>query len=213
LSPSILLLVLFLAAMKVGMLSIWDTWGERHAVTVVHLDDVRVLQVKTEETEGYTGECFPIIVCIFSTYSLVYVAIQLGIGERKLKRAKGTLIGHCRKALGEDVAKRKIAEFRVSPDALLTRGQKISAAHFVPGQLVDVAGITKGKGFQGVMKRWGFRGGRASHGNSLNHRTLGSTGMRQDPGRVSHYIFGPCTMNMRSVFLKPYMSMMIGFQE
>jgi len=114
----------------------------------------------------------------------VSIAVQLGIGELKLKRAKGTVLGHCRKALGEDIAKRKIAEFRVSPDALLKPGQKISSAHFVAGQLVDVAGITKGKGFQGVMKRWGFGGGRASHGNSLAHRSLGSTGMRQDPGRV-----------------------------
>lgn len=92
------------------------------------------------------------------------------------------LIHHCSKVGA--APKRKIAEFRVTPDALLKPGQKISVTHFVPGQLVDVAGISKGKGFQGGMKRWNFGGGSASHGNSLSHRTIGGTGMRQDPGRV-----------------------------
>ena len=109
-------------------------------------------------------------------------AVQLGVGERKLKRSNQSLIGHCAKA--SSPPKRKIAEFRVTSDALLEPGQHIYAAHFVPGQLVDVCGVTRGKGFQGAMKRWGFGGQPASHGNSLSHRAIGGTGARQDPGRV-----------------------------
>lgn len=150
-------------AMKVGMLAIWDAWGVRIPVTVLHLDSCQVVQVKTEETNGYT-------------------ALQLGVGEAKPNRVKITAAGHFNKAGVKP--KRKLEEFRITPDALLPVGTQINAVHFVAGQLVDIRGITKGKGFQGVMKRWNFSGGRASHGNSRNHRTLGSTGQCQDPGRV-----------------------------
>lgn len=95
---------------------------------------------------------------------------------------KTTLLKHFEKA--NVTPSRKLMEFRVSPDCLLDTGTKISALHFVPGQLLDVCGTSRGKGFAGVMKRWGFGGGSASHGNSLSHRAPGSTGCRQDPGRV-----------------------------
>lgn len=149
--------------MKVGMVPIWDAWGAKHPTTVLQLDETQVIQVKTKETDGYT-------------------AIQLGVGEAKLKRVKVPQAGHYRKASVKP--KRKLQEFRVTEDALLPVGTVIQATHFVPGQLVDVCGISKGKGFQGAMKLWNFKGGPASHGNSLSHRTLGSTGSRQDPGRV-----------------------------
>jgi len=150
-------------ALKVGMLAIWDAWGERHAVTVLQLDNCVVVQAKLPETDGYC-------------------ALQLGVGEMKKSRVKNVSKGHFAKA---GVApSRELAEFRVTTDAVLAPGTRIRAVHFVPGQLVDVCGISRGKGFAGVMKRWNFGGGRASHGNSLAHRIPGSTGCRQDPGRV-----------------------------
>lgn len=150
-------------AMKVGMLSIWDKWGERHAVTVLHLDECEVIQKKSLETDGYN-------------------ALQLGVGEAKLSRVNISKMGHYAKY--DITPKRRLGEFRVSPDMLLPEGTKIKAMHFLPGQLVDVAATSKGKGFQGVMKRHNFKGGRATHGNSLSHRVPGSTGCRQDPGRI-----------------------------
>ena len=111
-----------------------------------------------------------------------YTALQLGVGEAKVRRVKISTFGQYKKSGSKP--KRKLAEFRVTEDCLLSPGTKISALHFVPGQLVDVCGITKGKGFQGAMKRWGFSGGPASHGTSLSHRTHGSTGQCQDPGKV-----------------------------
>eukprot|EP00601_Ochromonadales_sp_CCMP2298_P034030 CAMPEP_0173355134 /NCGR_PEP_ID=MMETSP1144-20121109/17584_1 /TAXON_ID=483371 /ORGANISM="non described non described, Strain CCMP2298" /LENGTH=292 /DNA_ID=CAMNT_0014303785 /DNA_START=279 /DNA_END=1154 /DNA_ORIENTATION=+ len=150
-------------AMKVGMIPVWDTWGTRHATTVLQLDNCEVVQVKTEETDGYT-------------------ALQLGVGVAKPSRVKRSTAGHVGKAGVEP--KRKLGEFRVSADALLPAGTLINALHFVPGQLVDVCGTSKGKGFQGVMKLWNFKGGKATHGNSLSHRVMGSTGNCQDPGRV-----------------------------
>jgi large subunit ribosomal protein L3 len=150
-------------AMKVGMLAIWDKWGQRYPTTVLQLDNCEVVQTKTEETNGYT-------------------ALQLGVGEAKPSRVKKPQAGHFAKAGVSP--KRKLQEFCVTPDAVLPAGTKIEAMHFVPGQLVDVCGISKGKGFQGVMKRWNFGGGRATHGNSLSHRIIGSTGCRQDPGKV-----------------------------
>lgn len=145
------------------MLGYWDKWAERHAVTVLQLDNCQVVQTKTEATDGYN-------------------ALQLGVGEAKLKRVNKPLLGHFSKH--SLTPNRKLWEFRVTKDCLLKPGAKILATHFVPGQLVDVAGTSKGKGFQGVMKRWGFGGGNASHGNSVSHRVPGSTGCRQDPGRV-----------------------------
>jgi large subunit ribosomal protein L3 len=149
--------------MKVGMLPVWDKWGRKHAATVLQLDNCQVVQVKTDDTNGYT-------------------ALQLGVGEAKLKNVRRAQKGHYEK--NNLIPNRKLWEFRVTPDALLTPGTKVHADHFVAGQLVDVCGKSKGKGFQGVMKRWGFRGGFATHGASVSHRVPGSTGCRQDPGRV-----------------------------
>lgn len=150
-------------AMKVGMLPLWDSWGRRHAVTVLQVDSCEVVQVKSDKTDGYN-------------------ALQVGVGEAKLKRVKKSALGHFEKAGVQP--KRKLSEFRVSPDMILPVGTQLQALHFVPGQLLDVCGISKGKGFAGAMKRWGFKGGAASHGNSLSHRVLGSTGNCQDPGKV-----------------------------
>lgn len=145
------------------MMSIFDKWGVRHPTTVLQLDSCQVVQAKTDDTNGYT-------------------ALQLGVGEAKAKRVKISAKGHFDKA--GVVPKRSLQEFRVSPDCLLPVGTQIHAVHFVPGQKVDVCSTSKGKGFQGVMKRWNFSGGRASHGASVSHRIPGSTGMRGDPGRV-----------------------------
>lgn len=150
-------------AMKVGMLAIYDKWGARIPVTVLQLDNCEVIQTKLPETDGYC-------------------ALQLGVGESKVKNVNKPLLGHFNKA--GVIPKRKVAEFRVTSDCVLNPGTRIRALHFVPGQLVDVQGTSKGKGFQGAMKRWGFSGNFATHGNSVSHRSLGSTGMRQDPGRV-----------------------------
>lgn len=150
-------------ALKVGMMSILDRWGKKYPCTVLQLDDCQVVQVKTIDTDGYT-------------------AVQLGAGDMKAKRLGISRLGQFSKAGVHP--KRSLQEFKVTPDCLLPVGTVIKARHFVPGQLVDVCSKSKGKGFQGVMKLWNFGGGRASHGNSLNHRTPGSTGQRQDPGRV-----------------------------
>jgi large subunit ribosomal protein L3 len=111
-----------------------------------------------------------------------YTALQLGVGKAKVKNVGKPLRGHFAKAKIEP--KRKLAEFRVPADKLLEVGAEIGADHFVAGQFVDVAGSTTGKGFQGVMKRWNFAGLEASHGVSVSHRSHGSTGQRQDPGRT-----------------------------
>lgn len=163
-------------AVKAGMLSTWDQFGNRVALTVLHVDGCRVVQVKEKDKEGYT-------------------ALQLGAGSRKQKHLNRPKIGHFQRwwnpidAADFDVEEpytllRRLEEFRVSPDALLPVGTSLRAAHFVPGQHVDVQGVTRGKGFQGPMKRWGFAGGPASHGNSRAHRTHGSLGGTQDPGRI-----------------------------
>ena len=150
-------------AMKVGMLPLYDKWGVRHAVTVLQVDNVFVVQHKTNETEGYD-------------------ALQLSVGEAKQKNLRPSRLGQFTKV---GVAPgRTLEEFRITPDAAIEVGQQLHATHFVAGQLVDVQGVSKGKGFQGAIKRHNFGGGRASHGNSKNHRTLGSTGGAQDPGRT-----------------------------
>src|SRR6185295_3833160 len=152
-----------LIAQKLGMTRIFAEDGSHVPVTVLKVDNCQVVDVRTEDKHGYN-------------------AVQLGIGKAKVKNVSKAQRGHFAKAKVEP--KRKLAEFRVSKDALLEVGAEISAAHFVPGQFVDVAGITIGKGFQGVMKRWNFGGLEASHGVSISHRSHGSTGGRQDPGRT-----------------------------
>jgi len=111
-----------------------------------------------------------------------YTAVQLGAGTAKAKNVAKPQRGHFGKA--EVEPKAKLAEFRVSDDAVLDVGAEISADHYVAGQIVDIQGVTQGKGFAGGMKRWGFGGLRATHGVSVSHRSLGSTGQRQDPGKV-----------------------------
>jgi large subunit ribosomal protein L3 len=152
-----------LLAKKLGMTRIFRDDGTHVPVTVLHLDGLQVVAARTREKDGYT-------------------AVQLGWGKAKVKNVSKPNRGHFAKAKVEPKA--KLAEFRVAEDALLEPGATLSAAHFVVGQRVDVAGISKGKGFAGAMKRWNFGGLEASHGVSISHRSHGSTGNRQDPGRV-----------------------------
>jgi large subunit ribosomal protein L3 len=132
-------------------------------VTVLHVDNCQVVAQRGQEKEGY-------------------VALQLGVGRAKVSRTTQPMRGHFAKA--EVEPKQKVVEFRVTPDAVIEVGAELTADHFVAGQHVDVVGVTKGKGFAGAMKRWNFRGLEASHGVSISHRSHGSTGNRQDPGRV-----------------------------
>jgi len=152
-----------LIAQKVGMTRVFTDAGEQVGVTVLKVDNCQVVAQRTVEKNGYA-------------------AVQLGVGLRKVQNTPKALRGHFAKASVEP--KRKVAEFRVSPDNLIDVGAEITADHFVVGQFVDVTGTSIGKGFQGVMKRWNFGGGRATHGNSVSHRVAGSTGQRQDPGKV-----------------------------
>jgi large subunit ribosomal protein L3 len=152
-----------LIAQKLGMSRIFDEAGAHVPVTVLKVENCQVVAVRTAEKNGY-------------------VAVQLGVGSAKVKNMTKAARGHFAKAKVEP--KRKVAEFRVSADALLDVGAELAASHFVPGQFVDVTGTTIGKGFAGAMKRWNFGGLRASHGVSVSHRSHGSTGNRQDPGRT-----------------------------
>jgi len=137
--------------------------GAHVPVTVLALENCQVVAQRTDEGDGY-------------------VALQLGSGAAKAKNLTKPERGHFGKS--EVAPKARLAEFRVGADALVAVGATIAASHFVPGQLVDVTGDTQGKGFAGAMKRWGFGGLRATHGVSVSHRSHGSTGNRQDPGRV-----------------------------
>jgi large subunit ribosomal protein L3 len=150
-------------AKKVGMTRLFQADGRHVPVTVLQLDDVQVIGRREMDKDGYT-------------------AVQLGAGKAKAKNVAKPQRAAFGKA--EVEPKVRVAEFRVADDALLDIGSHISADHFVAGQLVDVAGVTQGKGFAGAMKRWGFKGLRATHGVSVSHRSHGSTGNRQDPGRV-----------------------------
>ena len=152
-----------LIAQKKGMTRRFLDGGEHVPVTVLQLDNVQVVQTRTEKTDGYN-------------------ALQLGWGQAKVKNVSKPMRGHFAKAKVEP--KLKLAEFRVDADGLIDVGREIIASHFVPGQKVDVCGVSIGKGFAGGMKRHGFSGLRASHGVSINHRSLGSTGQCQDPGKV-----------------------------
>ncbi|MEZ5744504.1 MAG: 50S ribosomal protein L3 [Sphingomonadaceae bacterium] len=150
-------------AKKVGMTRVFQDDGRHVPVTVLSLEDCQVVSQRTADRDGY-------------------VAVQLGAGAAKQKNVNKPQREHFAKA--EVGLKQRLAEFRVADDALVDVGATIAASHFVPGQLVDVSGHTQGKGFAGAMKRWGFGGLRATHGVSLSHRSHGSTGNRQDPGKV-----------------------------
>ena len=150
-------------AKKVGMTRLFQDDGRHVPVTVLALDNVQVVARREAERDGY-------------------VAVQLGAGSAKPKNLTKPERGHFGKA--EVEPKARVAEFVVAEDALLDVGVELTAGHYVAGQMVDIQGVTQGKGFAGGMKRWGFGGLRATHGVSLSHRSLGSTGQRQDPGRV-----------------------------
>lgn len=150
-------------AQKVGMTRVFNEDGVTVPVTVLKMDKVQVVSTRTKEKHGYT-------------------AVQLGAGLAKVKNVTKPMRGHY--AASKIEPKRKLAEFRVSEDAMLEVGMEIIAAHYLPGQFVDVTGTTIGKGFAGAMKRHNFGGLRASHGVSVSHRSHGSTGQCQDPGKV-----------------------------
>ncbi|CAG8479778.1 12752_t:CDS:2 [Funneliformis mosseae] len=152
-------------ARKKGMSALWDEWGVRHPVTILQLEQVQVVQIKENQKRIRPP----------------LVAVQVGCSEGK-NRFKKPLLGHFENA-GVN-PKAKLLEFHITPDAVVPVGTEIKAAHFVPGQYVDVTAPSIGKGFAGVMKRWNFKGLPASHGTSLAHRSAGSTGQNQDPGRV-----------------------------
>ena len=150
-------------AQKVGMTRIFTDAGENVPVTVLKLDNCQVVAHRTEDKNGYT-------------------ALQIGVGRAKVKNVSRAQRGHF--AVARVEPKRKLAEFRVAPENMIDVGAEITADHFVEGQYVDATGTSIGKGFAGAMKRHNFGGLRASHGVSISHRSHGSTGQNQDPGRV-----------------------------
>src|SRR5689334_20955608 len=150
-------------AKKLGMTRFFDEAGQHVPVTVLSLEGCQVTGQRTKEKDGY-------------------VALQLGAGAKKPKNTSKAMRGHFAKAAVEP--KRVVAEFRVAEDNLIDVGAELTADHFVAGQKVDIQGVTVGKGFAGAMKRWNFGGLRATHGVSVSHRSHGSTGNRQDPGRT-----------------------------
>ena len=150
-------------AQKLGMTRLFDDDGSHLPVSVLRVDECEVVAARRPERDGYA-------------------AVQLGVGRAKAKRVSKPMRGHFANA--KVTPKARLAEFRVSEDALLEPGTALGVGHFVIGQYVDVCGTSIGKGFAGAMKRWGFKGLRASHGVSVSHRSHGSTGNRQDPGKV-----------------------------
>lgn len=150
-------------AKKLGMTQVYTDAGEHVPVTVLHVENCQVVGQRTKDAHGYT-------------------AVQVGVGTVRAKNVTKPLRGIFGKAKVE--AKHKLVEFRVSEDGLVDVGAEILPSHFIDGQFVDVVGTTKGKGFAGAMKRWNFSGLEATHGVSVSHRSHGSTGHRQDPGRV-----------------------------
>jgi large subunit ribosomal protein L3 len=150
-------------AQKVGMTRVFTDAGEHVPVTVLRLGNCQVIGHRTKEKNGY-------------------IAVQLGSGTRKINNVSKAERGHF--AVAKVEPKRKVAEFRVEEHELIPVGAEITADHFVPGQYVDVTGTSIGKGFAGGMKRWNFGGLRATHGVSISHRSIGSTGGRQDPGKT-----------------------------
>jgi large subunit ribosomal protein L3 len=150
-------------AQKVGMTRVFTETGNHVPVTVLRLANCQVVGHRTKDKNGY-------------------VAVQLGSGTRKISNVSKAERGHF--AVAKVEPKRKLAEFRVEENELIPVGAEITADHFVPGQYVDVTGTSIGKGFAGGMKRWNFGGLRATHGVSISHRSIGSTGGRQDPGKT-----------------------------
>ena len=150
-------------AQKMGMTRVFNDAGDHVPVTVLKVAGCEVVAHRTQEKNGYT-------------------ALQVGVGRAKIKNVSKAERG--RFAIAEVEPKLKIAEFRVTPDKMIPVGAEITADHFLVGQFVDVTGVTIGKGFAGPMKRWNFRGLRATHGVSVSHRSHGSTGGRQDPGKT-----------------------------
>jgi large subunit ribosomal protein L3 len=150
-------------AQKVGMTRLFDPEDGHVPVSVLRVDECEVVAARRPDRDGYA-------------------AVQLGVGRAKAKNVSQPMRGHFAKA--KVTPKARLAEFRVSEDALLEPGTALAVGHFVVGQYVDVSGTSIGKGFAGAMKRWGFKGLRASHGVSISHRSHGSTGNRQDPGKV-----------------------------
>src|ERR671913_629197 len=149
-------------AQKVGMTRVFTDAGEHVPVTVLKVDSCQVVAHRTKDKNGYT-------------------ALQLGVGKAKVKNVSKAERG--RFAVAKVEPKRKLAEFRVTEDAVIPVGAEITADHFIAGQFVDFTGITTGKGFAGGMKRWNFGGLRASHGVSISHRSIGSTGGGPGPGK------------------------------
>lgn len=154
-----------LLAIKRGMISYYDeTTGDMFPCTVLEVDRVQVTDVRRKETHGY-------------------YAVQLGLGNRKVHNVTRPMLGHFARA--QVAPKSHVQEFQVKDEhGLLPLGTELKADHFIPGQFVDIKSMTKGKGFAGVMKRYGFKGLNASHGVSKAHRSGGSTGQNQDPGRT-----------------------------
>ena len=152
-----------LIAQKLGMSRVFTEEGNHVAVTVLRVDNCQVVAQRTQDKDGYT-------------------ALQLGVGTARVKNVTQPQRGHFAKAKVEP--KKKLIEFRVAKDAVLEVGAELVPSHFVPGQFVDVVGTTIGRGFTGSMVRWNFHGLEASHGVSVSHRSHGSTGQRQDPGKV-----------------------------
>lgn len=150
-------------AQKVGMTRVYNDAGEHIPVTVLRMENCQVVAQRTEDKNGY-------------------IAVQLGAGQSKVKNTSKALRGHF--AVASVEPKAKLVEFRVAAEHLIDVGAELTASHFVPGQLVDVTGTSQGKGFAGAMKRHNFGGLRATHGVSVSHRSHGSTGSNQDPGRV-----------------------------
>jgi large subunit ribosomal protein L3 len=150
-------------AQKVGMMRVFTDSGEHVPATVLRLANCQVIAHRTKDKNGY-------------------VALQLGSGTRKVRNVSKAERGHF--AVAKVEPKRKLAEFRVEESELIPVGAEITADHFVVGQFVDVTGTSIGKGFAGPMKRWNFGGLRATHGVSVSHRSHGSTGGRQDPGKT-----------------------------
>ena len=148
---------------KLGMSRLYTEDGIHTPVTILHLDNCHVVSTKTKEKDGYTS-------------------VQLGVGNISEKNVSNPMKGHFKK--NKINAKAKLSEFRVTEDNLLENGSELAASHFVDGQFIDVSGISIGKGFAGAMKRHNFGGLRATHGVSISHRSHGSTGQRQDPGKV-----------------------------